>query len=425
MIHSFSVENFLSIRDKQVISFEATKDKTNKDLLTVEVKPNCFINKLAIFYGANASGKSNLLYALETIFSLLIIPYFDKQQTIGKYSPFALKKGESTKFSVSFFIEDIQYDYYIEYCLTHIVSERLYYYPTRNKALFYSRDFKDMNTRPKITFGTTLKLQLKSKRTIEENTLNNHTVLSTVAKVSLNSDSEKIINLHNWIINKVHNVDGDNRNRSMVYEMSKVCEDTRKKDFYLKLLSKADFNIIDFNIIDNNVPKDLIERIISIKEFSEEQKMAYLKNVAFVNSSKNGNFEVESQSQSDGTLRFTELLDYLYDLVHENHIYLFDELGNRMHYDLMVYYLSLFLHNSEQSQLFFTTHSIMLLDEYFIRRDMIYLSEKESNTASTSYNRVSEMGLHKNLSLFNAYKIGKLGAKPEIGSPYLMLNKKC
>ena len=56
MIHSFSVENFLSIRDKQVISFEATKDKTNKDLLTVEVKPNCFINKLAIFYGANASG---------------------------------------------------------------------------------------------------------------------------------------------------------------------------------------------------------------------------------------------------------------------------------------------------------------------------------------------------------------------------------
>ena len=153
--------------------------------------------------------------------------------------------------------------------------------------------------------------------------------------------------------------------------------------------------------------------------------MAYLKNVAFVNSSKNGNFEVESQAQSDGTLRFTELLDYLYDLVHENHIYLFDELGNRMHYDLMIYYLYLFLHNSEQSQLFFSTHSIMLLDEYFIRRDMVYLSEKDKDTASTSYNRVSEMGLHKNLSLFNAYKIGKLGAKPEIGSPYLMLNKKC
>ena len=55
MIYSFYVENFLSIRDRQEISFVTTADKTVRDLVAVEVKPNVYINKLGIFYGANAS----------------------------------------------------------------------------------------------------------------------------------------------------------------------------------------------------------------------------------------------------------------------------------------------------------------------------------------------------------------------------------
>ena len=94
-----------------------------------------------------------------------------------------------------------------------------------------------------------------------------------------------------------------------------------------------------------------------------------------------------------------------------------------MHYDLLVYYISLFLYNSEESQVFFTSQSILLLDEDFIRRDVVYLSEKDPDTANTSYIRVSDLGLHKNISLYNAYRIGKLGSKPELGSPYLNLTK--
>ena len=63
MIYSFSVENFLSIREKQTLSFATTPDTTMRDLLAVEVKPGCYVNKLAVFYGANASGKSNILSA--------------------------------------------------------------------------------------------------------------------------------------------------------------------------------------------------------------------------------------------------------------------------------------------------------------------------------------------------------------------------
>ena len=75
MIYSFYVENFLSIKDRQEISFATTSDKTARDFVAVEVKPNVYINKLGIFYGANASGKSNILYAMEALFYLMRIRF--------------------------------------------------------------------------------------------------------------------------------------------------------------------------------------------------------------------------------------------------------------------------------------------------------------------------------------------------------------
>ena len=70
MIRELSIENFMSIRKKQVLSFEATKDNTSRELLTIEVKSTVRLNRMLILYGANASGKSNILYAYETIWRM-------------------------------------------------------------------------------------------------------------------------------------------------------------------------------------------------------------------------------------------------------------------------------------------------------------------------------------------------------------------
>ena len=74
MIQDFYVENFMSFGERQYVSFEATSDKTYLDELTVEVKPGVRLLKTAIIYGANASGKSNLLFAIQTLWHLLVIP---------------------------------------------------------------------------------------------------------------------------------------------------------------------------------------------------------------------------------------------------------------------------------------------------------------------------------------------------------------
>lgn len=430
MIYSFYVENFLSIKDRQFISFATTTDKTARDLVAVEVKPNVYINKLSIFYGANASGKSNMLCAMEALFLLMCIPQYDKTIDVVRYLPFALSKDEPTSMGATFYKDGVKYDYEIVYCKTHIIKERLQYYPKRGVADFYVREFVGIDMQPIITFGSTVGLHAKTKNSIIENTFNNHTVLSTIAKVSLKDDAGKLIDLYNWVKFNIHDIDGDGDNDSpivsMVDRIDKVCKNADKKEFYINLLNKADFNITNLSIVDDagDLPKQLVETIVS-SSIPDEEKFRMLHSVSFTNHSVNGDFEVKSGYQSDGTKRFTELLDYLYDLVRENHIYFFDELGNRMHYDLMVYYIALMLYNSNQSQLFFTTHNILLLEEDFVRRDMVYLTEKDKSSAVSTYTRVSDMGLHKNLSLYNAYKIGRLGAKPDLSSPYIDIVKKC
>ena len=95
---------------------------------------------MLILYGANASGKSNILYAYETIWRMLVLPCTHKLQAIP-FHPFALDKDKNTRLSVSFFIEQVRYDYSLEYNNHHIISEKMEYAPNGVLSLFYNRKF--------------------------------------------------------------------------------------------------------------------------------------------------------------------------------------------------------------------------------------------------------------------------------------------
>ena len=71
------------------------------------------------------------------------------------------------------------------------------------------------------------------------------------------------------------------------------------------------------------------------------------------------------------------------------------------------------IRGQKHSQLIISTHDINLLDEPFIRRDTVWFAEKNIN-GETSISRLSDKGLHKKISAYNAYKKGKLGGKPNI-----------
>ena len=147
MIRELRIRNFMSIRDEQVLTFEATKDDTARELLTVEVRPNLRLNRMAILYGANASGKSNVLYAYDTVWRMLTLPFANRLQAIP-FFPFALERENPTRLSVSFFVADVRYDYSVEYDARHILAEKMEYAPNGVMSLFYDRRFMDDSLAP-------------------------------------------------------------------------------------------------------------------------------------------------------------------------------------------------------------------------------------------------------------------------------------
>ena len=108
----------------------------------------------------------------------------------------------------------------------------------------------------------------------------------------------------------------------------------------------------------------------------------------------------------------------LYTMVKNQQILVCDELDSSLHYDLFTHILKTFLVNSERGQLIFSTHNLFLLDEEYIRRDMIYFADKNESGATVIY-RAKDFGLHKDVSILNAYRAGKLGAKPQTGSIFI------
>lgn len=424
MIREFWVKNYLSIRDKQELSFLA---KGPSSELVVEVTEGVFLYKLGILYGSNASGKSNMLIALNEVFRILVLPKSDATQRINGSVPFILTKNDPIEMHVSFYANGIRYDYDVSFNDKYILKETLYYYPNKSKSLFYERSFVGDNIQADVKFGSSLKLQIKTQDSIRENTLNNHSVLSVCSKTALKEDIAPFNRLHNWIMDNYHDVDSDEK-KGAVEILKEAYNNPKKRNFYNTMLQKADLNILEYRPIveDRLIPMEYRARIEK-ENIPEEMKNTLLKSTAdsvtFSNHSIDGNFDIPLKWQSKGTLKYIRILDALYDMITSSHVYFLDELGEDLHNDLLYYYLNVFIFNSELSQLIITSQETTLLSQDLINenRGVVWFVEKNRETASSEYSRGDSFGLHKNLSLYNSYRIGRLGAKPELGSIFINL----
>ena len=426
MIREFWVKNFLSIKDKQELNFEA---KSAESELVSQMPDGTALYKLGILYGSNASGKSNMLLALNAVFRILVYPETDASELMDDYHPFEQKKDDSTEMHISFYADGIRYDYDVQYDAHYILHENLIYYPNGAKAQFYERKFVGNNIQADIKFGQSLHLTTKTQDSIRENTLNNHSVLSVCRKNNFKEDILQFNALYQWIMTKYHDVDGDSdRPQGLVDILKETLDNPRKHRFYTQMLKKADLNIVEYHIVkeDRIVPQDFRERIEK-ENISESVKSKLLspttESIVFENQSETGKFEVQLRWQSKGTIKYIQILETLYDLITSPHVYYLDELGEDLHYDLLFYFLNVFLYNSNQSQLLMTSQETALLAQDIINenRGVVWFVEKNRETASSEYNRGDSFGLHKNLSLYNSYRIGRLGAKPELGSIFVDL----
>jgi AAA15 family ATPase/GTPase len=128
-------------------------------------------------------------------------------------------------------------------------------------------------------------------------------------------------------------------------------------------------------------------------------------------------------AESNGTKRYFGLGGPLYELIHNSHLLCIDELETSLHPDLMKYFLQMYLLNATSSQLLITTHNLSLMENQdFLRRDALWFCEKNDDGSMNLYSAADfdTSTLRKDASIVNAYRAGRLGAKPNLGSPYLI-----
>lgn len=415
MIQEFSLTNYLSFNERQTVNFLASTDKTHLEELTYEPKKGVKILKLLMIYGANASGKSNLLDAIQTLWMMLISPEEKENSKISFYRPFKLNNNKPVEFEIIFWVGDRKFKYGIKFNENEILYEKMEYVSDSGimSDLYEREKSKD------IKFGSTIDIKAKVKNDFNTETLKNHTVLSTLNKKNINAP-KILIELYEWIKNSILELGAHNNSIEIAEYASK---DPKVKKFLLDLLCRADFNIIDFSVVESKLNEDLLEEILkddSLPKSLKEKLLKPQKQVLFTHKNDEEEFQIEFRMQSSGTRVYFRLARLLIELGNHGTIVLEDELEDSLHYDLLLHFLETFLRYDKNSQLIFTTHNQMLLDEdWMLRRDMICFVEKSRNKSNSEIYKASDLGLHKNLSLLNAYKIGKLGAKPNLGSTIL------
>jgi len=425
MILELKIRNFLSFKDETTFSFEATSDSTLEDYYVAEVVPGVRILKMAMVYGANASGKSNLLEAFHFIREFIRDIPRERDEDTG-FIPFKFgdTKDKPGSFELTFYIEEQKHKYYLELDSNIIYRERLVYYPSIQPAVIFDRQFDSESRTSVIDYGPKVKISDQAKEAILLKTLKNTSVFAAYKQVNLTL--KQIDKPLNWFNDQYFNVIEPYSSLTK-FSHKHIKESDDLKRLALDFLKKADFNIsniyyekelkplpedfIKFLEIDTSIPEVEKSEILRDKTFSFENTIFEHK---VITNNKEEYFRLPENLQSQGTMRFYGLTAPFFKALENKAFLPIDEIGSALHPLLVMHFLREFLNRSTQAQLLFTTHNIsLLMEKELLRKDAVWFTEKGDDGATSLFS-LSDFNIRKELSFYNAYKQGKFGAIPRL-----------
>ena len=402
MIAEIKFKNMFSFRDETVLSFEADKSKDLESYHVVELAPDVKLLKLAVIYGANASGKSNIIKVCDFIRSFITCTPLNKAELI-KIVPFLLNrtsKEQASEFSVSFYAMNgdkaIRYVYSVLLETTHIVRETLIYYLSQQPATVFERSME--NNVSSIKFGQKVKISTAAKEEINLKCLPNMSVFAAYMQVNTNiAEMETALQyLTKQMMPAIVPTSSLSR-----YAEEAIKKETAK-EYILRYLQEADFNISNISSKEQETKKGVVN---------------YTMYQHKVSSGLGGNdyYEFPELYESDGTIRTFGLASQIQNSIGSNAFLAVDEIESSLHPKLIEYMIERFLKESKQAQLLLTTHYDGLLgEEDLLRKDNIWFAEKNTDGASVLYPLTDFKGLNRISSLQKAYKFGKFGAVPNL-----------
>ena len=327
---------------------------------------------------------------------------------------------------MTFWVNGERYIQIVEFDKERIYEEQLMVYTSIRPTILYKRVYNAETDHSEVIFGAKCGMDKTSQRAIEGNTTNNCTVMAAFGQS--NVKTSRMNDVYAFFLGDMQSM--LNPRDTLAFDVKNELRNDKngkKKQFLLHLLQASDFNIVDLSLDEREeIITPELEQVIKGAPIPEEARLEMLRrgtikldDVIFSHSGEGGNFELHEKLESAGTHRFLGMAMMLYYALHQDSFIPVDEVETSIHYELLSYFIKLFLANSEgTSQLLMTTHDINLLNEDFIRRDCVWFTDKD-NVGATSLKRLSALGLHKTMNPYNAYKQGKLVKLPFLGSIYL------
>ena len=430
MIVNFNINNFGSIKEQQNLSFEAEKTKHLEDFYISKIGKYRLL-KIALIYGANASGKTTVLKALDFLRELALSPAEKKTEELN-FQPFLFDKEtpkENSVLSIEFIKSETKYFYEVEFCNKAIVKESLKFF-NPNKATVFNRETDLENQFTKIEFGRKIEVDKTSLKTLQANTLWNNTVLGGFLKTNI--EIKELKEVTDWFKDYLHPLVYP-KTKLDTFILSLIDKEKIKEKNILKILRKADLNIS--NIVIEKKQKDIPEGFLEflekstgipdeeIQEIKSKKKITAVE-LEFEHSVDNNKYNLPFELESQGTKRYFSFAGLLNLLLTNSAAFPIDELEASLHPDLYQHFLLTFLANSKESQIIATTHNREILnDKDIIRDDAIWITDKTKGAATELYSFADfdTSVIRDTTNRLNAYKSGKLGGIPNVGDYFFDL----
>lgn len=408
MLVDFEVKNFLSFQNSSVLSLEKGKYLKKHSKTHTLNKLGFSLLKNVNIFGANGSGKSNLLTALKVFASMVLQPTDDIEDSLP-YMPFCLNEKsilENTEFSIRLIKNKKIYRYHICYNLEEVTLEELYITSQNNEERIY---FKRTNSPDSEILPDNLK---GIRQFVRKNKL--------LLFDGQDKNDVECVAVFQWF------------HSNLIFEPSdkqlfkSIQADSNKKNIFIKLLNLADFNIVDIEVVEriNPIPEELkklmastfldrneLLRHISILEVYSIYKK-YDENGLLVGTEK-----IPYEMESSGTKKMMLVALTLLDSLHMDRVIVMDEFDDSFHLSLTQTLLNIINSESNTNQFIFTSHNLNLLDSK-LRVDQIYLIEKDFLGKTEVYSLFDFNGINgvsrNDISFAKRYLKGQFGALPDI-----------
>lgn len=429
MIISFSLENWMSFRNRVTFSMVASRERQHGERIPKLKKYQTRILPIAAIYGGNASGKTNFFKALNFVKTMVVKgTQIDNLISIEPFRLDGFSFGQPSFFAVELFFEGNIYEFSFSVTRKKIIEEQLVLISGTTEKVLYHRQADGIQFEDSLTKDPFLHFAFKGTR-------DNQLFLTN----SVSQKVEQFRPVFDWFKDTLDLVAPDSRFEPFEQFLDEGHPLFTTMNQVLPLLDTGITRIGSEEIPMDRIPLPETMKVLLQEEVKEGMTIRLQMdqiNLRILVTRKNGELSArklvtfhpnadgevtkfEVFQESDGSQRVIDLLPAFLELSAKNaqKVYIIDEIDRSLHTLLTRKLIEAYLKtcsSETRTQLLFTTHDILLMDQQLLRRDEMWVAERDSHGTSSlaSFSEYKDVRYDKDIR--KSYLQGRLGGTPRI-----------